>query len=79
MSYLITGGSGCVGSYLIRDLLERGERIVNYDFNQQQHILRQVVPPEALADLVSVTGDVTDLPHLARTVRETRSKSISSG
>ena len=76
MSYLITGGSGCVGSYVIRDLLARGERIVNYDFNQQQHILRQVVPPEALTDLVSVTGDVTDLPHLARTVREHKVEAI---
>lgn len=76
MSYLITGGSGCVGSYVIRDLLARGERIVNYDFSQQQHILRQVVSSEALTDLVSVTGDVTDLPHLARTVREHKVEAI---
>jgi nucleoside-diphosphate-sugar epimerase len=76
LSYLVTGGSGCVGSYVIRDLLARGERIVNYDLNQQQHILRQVVEPEALAELVSVVGDVTDLPHLARTVREHRAEAI---
>ena len=70
MTYLITGGSGCVGSYVIRDLLARGKKVVNYDFSQGQHILRQVVPREALSDIVSVTGDVTDLPHLARTVKE---------
>lgn len=70
MSYLITGGSGCVGSYLIRDLLALGKKVVNYDFNPQQHILRQVVAPEALSALISVTGDVTDLPHLLRTIKE---------
>ncbi len=29
MSFLITGGSGCIGSYVIRDLPGRGERVVN--------------------------------------------------
>jgi UDP-glucose 4-epimerase len=70
MSYLITGGSGCVGSYVIRDLLTRGERVINYDFNPTQDILRQVCPPEGLSELVSVVGDVTDLPHLARTIKD---------
>jgi nucleoside-diphosphate-sugar epimerase len=76
MTYLITGGSGCVGSYVIRDLLARGKKVVNYDFSQGQHILRQVVPPETLSDLVSVAGDVTDLPHLARTVKEHKVEAI---
>jgi len=70
MGYLITGGSGCVGSYVIRDLLTRGERVINYDFNPQQDILRQVVAPEGLSELVSVTGDVTDLSDLARTIKD---------
>lgn len=70
MSYLITGGSGCVGSYLIRDLLAQGKKVINYDFNPQPHILRQVIAPEALSKLLSVPGDVTDLPHLARTIKE---------
>ena len=76
MRCLITGGSGCVGSYVIRDLLTRGERVINYDFNPQQNILRQVVAPEGLSELVSVTGDVTDLPHLARTIKDYKIDSI---
>lgn len=76
MSYLITGGSGCIGSYLIRDLLARGEKVVNYDLDQRRQILRQVVPEEALAELVTVAGDVTDLPHLARAVREHKVDSL---
>lgn len=75
-SYMVTGGAGCVGSYVIRDLLARGERIVSYDSDRGQHILRQVVPPEALAEVVSVAGDVTDLPHLARTIREHQIKAV---
>ena len=26
MAYLITGGMGCIGSYVIRDLLNAGEK-----------------------------------------------------
>jgi UDP-glucose 4-epimerase len=70
MTCLITGGSGCVGSYLIRDLLQRGVKVVNFDFSPNNRIIEQVVSPSALAELVSVTGDVTDLPHLARTITE---------
>src|SRR5205085_9125100 len=76
MSYLITGGSGCIGSYLIRDLLASGKKVVNYDFNPQQHILKQVVAPEALSEIVSVTGDVTDLPQLLRTIKEQQVEQI---
>ena len=32
MAYLITGGMGCIGSYVIRDLLNAGEKIIVYDF-----------------------------------------------
>jgi nucleoside-diphosphate-sugar epimerase len=31
MASLLTGGSGCIGSYVIHDLLVRGERVVNID------------------------------------------------
>ncbi|MCP9493903.1 MAG: NAD(P)-dependent oxidoreductase [Pyrinomonadaceae bacterium MAG19_C2-C3] len=70
MSYLITGGSGCIGSYVIRDLLAKNLKVVNYDFDARQEIMRQVVAPEALSNLVNVTGDVADAAHFARTVKE---------
>jgi len=76
MNYLITGGSGCVGSYVIRDLLARGEKVINYDLSRQQNILRQVVEPEGLAELISITGDVTDLPLLARTIKDHKVNAI---
>ena len=31
MKYLITGGFGCIGSYVIRDLLDLEAEIVVYD------------------------------------------------
>lgn len=76
MSYLITGGSGCIGSYIIRDLLARNSKVVNYDFDTRQEILRQVIATKALSQVVSVTGDITDAAHLARTVKEQKVHTI---
>lgn len=76
MSYLITGGSGCVGSYLIRDLLARGSKVINYDFSPNNRILSQVIPAEALPEVVSISGDVTDLPHLSRVIAEHKVEAI---
>jgi nucleoside-diphosphate-sugar epimerase len=76
VTYLVTGGSGCVGSYIIRDLLTRGARVINYDFSPNNRILAQVVDSTALAEVIHVTGDVTDLPHLARTVADHKVEAI---
>ena len=70
MTTCVTGGSGCIGSYVIRDLLARGERVVNFDFDTNQSVLRQVVPPDQLHNLVTVQGDITDAFHLGRALRD---------
>jgi nucleoside-diphosphate-sugar epimerase len=70
VAYLITGGSGCVGAYVIRDLLARGERVVNYDLDTRQEILQQVVDPQVLEGLVTVSGDITDAANLNRCIKQ---------
>ena len=70
MAYLITGGMGCIGSYVIRDLLNAGEKIIVYDFIQDLTIPRMVLTEEQLEQFTFVQGDITDLPHVLRTVQE---------
>ena len=31
MSFLVTGGTGFIGSYVVRCLLQHGERVVGFD------------------------------------------------
>jgi nucleoside-diphosphate-sugar epimerase len=50
-TYLITGGcgfSGFIGSYVVRDLLEEGAKVIVYDFNIDQGVVNQVVKEEKL-------------------------------
>ena len=70
MAYLITGGMGCIGSYVIRDLLNAGEKIIVYDFIPDLTIPKMVLTEEQLDQFTFVQGDITDLPHVLRTVQE---------
>jgi len=61
---LLTGGYGCIGSWIARNLLERGDQVWMYDLKQDPRRLKLVVPDERLGDIQFVQGDVTDLPGL---------------
>lgn len=54
----------------MRDLLHGGHAVVNYDMDTGHHILCQVIEPGDLQEIKSVHGDITDLPHLCRSVKE---------
>jgi len=43
MAYLLTGGMGCIGTYVIRDLLAAGEKVVVYDFAYDLTIPKMVL------------------------------------
>ena len=70
MAYLLTGGMGCIGTYVIRDLLAAGEKVVVYDFAYDLTIPKMVLTDEQIEGLTFVQGDITDLPHVLRTVQE---------
>ena len=70
MAYLITGGMGCIGSYVIRDLLNTGEKLVVYDAAYDLTIPKLVLTPEQIEQFTFVQGDITDLPHIFRTIQE---------
>jgi len=64
MRVLLTGGYGCIGSWIVRILLPRGDAAFIYDLKEDTHRLRQILPPELIRRVTFVPGDVTDLPGL---------------
>jgi len=70
MAYLVTGGTGFIGSRIVRDLVRGGEQVVAYDLFPEVSILELLLSEEERTRVKIVRGDITDLPYLIHAVRE---------
>ncbi|WP_266080203.1 NAD-dependent epimerase/dehydratase family protein [Haladaptatus caseinilyticus] len=65
---LVTGGTGFIGSYTAKDLVEHGHDVVAYDLSTDTRILEKL----GVADDVEVRrGDLSDPTDVVRAVKET--------
>ncbi|PSQ19818.1 UDP-glucose 4-epimerase [Halobacteriales archaeon QS_8_69_26] len=70
---LVTGGTGFIGSYVARDLVDHGHEVVCYDLSTDTRILEKL----GVADDVTVRrGDVSDPTDVVRAVRETGANKV---
>lgn len=69
---MITGGSGFIGIYLMKKLLENGSRVVNFDLAPPSPELQKFLmdSPNAHENLVYKRGNLLDLPDLIEAVKE---------
>jgi nucleoside-diphosphate-sugar epimerase len=70
MTYLVTGGTGFIGAYTIRDLLAKGEKVVGYDASPDLAIMQDALSPGEIGKVIRVFGDILDLPLLLNTIKE---------
>jgi nucleoside-diphosphate-sugar epimerase len=68
MRVLLTGGYGCIGSWIVRNLLDRGDQVWVYDLREDNRRLRLILPAERLQEAKFIEGNVTDLHSLRRAV-----------
>ncbi|MGH7172319.1 MAG: NAD-dependent epimerase/dehydratase family protein [Gemmataceae bacterium] len=68
MRVLLTGGYGCIGSWIVRNLLERGDEAFIYDLKEDTRRMRQILSAEQVRRVTFVQGDVTDLANLKSTL-----------
>jgi nucleoside-diphosphate-sugar epimerase len=70
MRVLLTGGYGCIGSWIVANLLERGDQAWIYDLKETPHRLKLLLSDEQLRRVGFIPGDVTDLPAFTKALRE---------
>src|SRR5437660_4665629 len=70
MRVLLTGGYGCIGSWIVRNFLERGDQVWIYDLKEDPRRLRLLLSEEQVRQVPFVRGDVTDLAGLCDAIRQ---------
>ena len=67
-SYLVTGANGCIGAWIVKTLLDRGDRVTTLDLDAGSHRLDALYPtdrlPEVHAAMTSRIGDVAVLAEV---------------
>lgn len=66
--FLITGAFGCIGAWILRQLLAEGADVVALDAGDDRHRLELLLSPQQLGALRTVWADVTDLSRLEATL-----------
>lgn len=59
-TYLITGGMGCIGAWVMHHLLEDGKQAVNFDQSTDTHRLDWLMSSEEQEKITFVQGDLRD-------------------
>ena len=68
--FLITGAKGFIGAWIVKNLVERGDRPVIFDVDTEAHRLRALLTIDQLGRVEFVRGDVTSYDDLDRGVAD---------
>lgn len=59
-TYFITGAQGCIGSWIVKALAERGDPAVVFDRSDDPRRLAAIIDQEHLKQVEFIVGDITD-------------------
>ncbi|GAB4578573.1 MAG: NAD-dependent epimerase/dehydratase [Anaerolineales bacterium] len=73
-TFLVTGAMGCIGAWVLKHLVEKGERAVAFDLSEDRHRLDWLMTREEQeaaeqAPIVFVKGDLTDTAQVKEVFR----------
>src|SRR4051812_229093 len=60
-TYFITGAQGCIGSWIVKALTERGDAAVVFDRSEDPRRLRAIMRGEDVERVRFIPGDITDV------------------
>ena len=75
-TYFITGAQGCIGSWIVKALAERGDSIEVFDRSDDTRRLSAIMEPNDLKRVRFVTADITDAGAVLAAVRDSSAKRI---
>lgn len=68
--FLITGALGCIGAWVVRNLVHEGVPTTILDLGDDPHRLKLVLSDEELSEVGLIKGDITDLKSVEAAFQE---------
>jgi nucleoside-diphosphate-sugar epimerase len=75
-TYFITGAQGCIGSWIVKALAERGDRAVVFDRSDDDRRLSAIMELEDLDRVRFVVGDITDAGSVLSALKESSARRV---
>ena len=75
-AYFITGAQGCIGSWIIKALVERGDTPVVFDVSNDARRLRQIMSDTEIAAVHFIVGDITNASAVAESLATSGARRI---
>lgn len=70
--FFITGALGCLGVWIVRNLVAEGVQVTVFDLGADRHRLEQVMRPDDITQVAFIRGDITQPEAVARAVQEAK-------
>ena len=75
-TYFITGAQGCIGSWIVKALVERGDTPVVFDRSEDQRRLNAIMGPDDLERVRFIAGDITDVSAVCSALEESAARRV---
>jgi nucleoside-diphosphate-sugar epimerase len=69
-SFLVTGAQGCIGSWVIKNLLEEGHDVTAFDIDDRPVRLSLLLSPKQLKKIRFAQGDINNLELIKRLIEQ---------
>ena len=74
--YFITGAQGCIGSWIVKTLIERGDAPIVFDRSDDSRHLRAIMKAGELARVRFLIGDITDRAAVLSALDESEAQRV---
>jgi nucleoside-diphosphate-sugar epimerase len=74
--YLVTGAAGCIGAWVVANLVRSGAAVAAFDLSEDRRRLRLILEKDQADGVTWIKGDLTDTAAVERAVAESGADAI---
>lgn len=68
--FLVTGAMGCIGSWIVRNLVQQKISTTVFDLSDEPHRMKLIMSDEEISQVNFVKGDITDAAQVNQAIQE---------